>query len=87
MGLFFIYLLGVLLSVVVMAWLKVNFEFFEEMVEECAPLVVFIILLWFISWPFIGTIFGSMKFWKILINKFETQKSKKDLKENNDDNE
>jgi uncharacterized membrane protein YdbT with pleckstrin-like domain len=87
MGLFFIYLLGVLLSVVVMAWLKVNFEFFEEMVEECAPLVVFIILLWFISWPFIGTIFGIRKLWKTLIHKFEIQKSKKDLKENNDDNE
>ena len=87
MGFVILYLLGLIVSIVVMAWLKVNNDFFEELIDECAPLAVVIVFFWFISWPFIGTIFGIRKLWKTLIHKFEIQKSKKDLKENNDDNE
>lgn len=81
MGFLIIYLIGLLVSIVAMAWLKVNSEFFEEMSEECAPLVVAIVLVWFISWPIIIVITGFIKFWKFLIHIFKKRKEMKVLKE------
>lgn len=83
MGLLIIYLIGVFVSVVVMAWLKVNSssEFFEDVFEQCPGLAVFMVLIWFLSWPVTIAIIVSIKTWKFLIHTFEKRKEMKDLKE------